>query len=148
MLLAKSFENAITIHTNKVGSPCRIHACSVEPYLQYVQYCCTLWNPYLKRDIEAVEKLQQHNGSAVAKISILIERMAMPSATHVGTHWRLDTKSKFADSSCYKPSRKGKEFMQWKLIQVNFTSLPQNILQPLHLLNYHCKDSHVIVVTK
>ena len=105
-----------TMLCNKVGSPCRIHACSVEPYLQYVQYCCTVWNPYLKRDIEAVEKVQQHNGSAVAKISILIVLMAMPSATHVGTYWRLDTKSKFADSSCYKPSRKGKEFMQWKLI--------------------------------
>ena len=104
------------IHANKVGCLCRIHACSVEPYLQYVQYCCTVWNPYLKRDIEAAEKLQQHNGSAVAKISILIVLMAMPSTTHVGTHWRLDTKSKFADSSCYKPSRKGKEFMQWKLI--------------------------------
>ena len=59
MLLAKSFENAITIHANKVGSPCRIHVCSVDPYLQYVQYCCTVWNPSLKRDIEAVEKLQQ-----------------------------------------------------------------------------------------
>ena len=96
------------IHTNKVGSPCRIHACSVDPYMQYVQYCCTVWNPYSKRDIEAVEKLQhseQHNGSAVAKINTLIELMAMLSTTYVGTHWRLESKSKSADFSYYKPSR-------------------------------------------
>ena len=38
-----------------------------------------------------------------------------------------------------------KGFMQWELIWINFTCLPQNVLQTL---DSHMNDSHATVVTK